>query len=93
MLLTYFYFIFLGFFFDFDVICALDLHARPKKNTAGKHVVFGRVIRGFDDVVSKIAQVSTDEKDRPAVPVIIFNCGELELRRKAAPPRSSTFRF
>lgn len=54
----------------------------------GKHVVFGRVIRGFDDVVRKIAQVATDEKDRPAVPVIIFNCGELELRKKSMPPRS-----
>jgi len=52
----------------------------------GKHVVFGKVIRGFDDVVRKIAQVSTDEKDRPAVPVIIHNCGELELRKKSAPP-------
>ncbi|KAI9440089.1 cyclophilin-like domain-containing protein [Lactarius indigo] len=52
----------------------------------GKHVVFGKVIRGFDDVVRKVAQVATDEKDRPAVPVIIFNCGELELRKKQAPP-------
>lgn len=56
--------------------------------TPGKHVVFGRVIRGFDDVVCKIAQVATDEKDRPVVPVTILNCGELELRKKAAPPRS-----
>lgn len=52
----------------------------------GKHVVFGKVIRGFDDVARKIAQVSTDEKDRPEVPVIVYNCGELELRKKAAPP-------
>ena len=58
------------------------------RTTPGKHVVFGRVIRGFDDVVRKIAQVSTDEKDRPAIPVIVYNCGELELRKKAAPPRS-----
>ena len=54
----------------------------------GKHVVFGKVIRGFDDVVPKIAQGSTDEKDRPVVPVIVYNCGELELRKKAAPPRT-----
>jgi len=66
----------------------ITLRACPHLN--GKHVVFGRVIRGFDDVVSKIAQVSTDEKDRPAVPVIIFNCGELELRKKAAPPPKET---
>lgn len=62
-------------------------------HTPGKHVVFGKVIRGFDDVVTKIAQVTTDEKDRPTVPVTIFNCGELELRKKAAPSRSCTFLF
>jgi peptidyl-prolyl isomerase G (cyclophilin G) len=60
--------------------------AHPHLNL-GKHVVFGKVIRGFDDVVLKVAQVATDEKDRPAVPVIIFNCGELELRKKPAAPR------
>jgi peptidyl-prolyl isomerase G (cyclophilin G) len=65
--------------------CTVFTRART---TPGKHVVFGKVIRGFDDVVRKIAQVSTDEKDRPAVPVIVFNCGELELRKKATPPRS-----
>ena len=64
-----------------------DLHV----HTPGKHVVFGKVIRGFDDVVTKIAQVTTDEKDRPTVPVTIFNCGELELRKKAEPPRSCSF--
>jgi cyclophilin family peptidyl-prolyl cis-trans isomerase len=69
----------------------LSYHNRTRltraRTTPGKHVVFGKVIRGFDDVVRKIAQVSTDEKDRPAIPVIVFNCGELELRKKAAPPR------
>jgi len=59
-------------------------------HTPGKHVVFGKVIRGFDDVVTKIAQVTTDEKDRPTVPVTIFNCGELELRKKAEPSPKET---
>jgi peptidyl-prolyl isomerase G (cyclophilin G) len=63
----------------------------PARTSPGKHVVFGKVIRGFDDVVRKIAEVSTDEKDRPAVPVIVYNCGELELRKKAAPPRTCNF--
>ncbi|KAI0353800.1 hypothetical protein OH77DRAFT_1427114 [Trametes cingulata] len=48
----------------------------------GKHVVFGRVIRGFD-VVERIAEVPTDEKDRPRAPVVIANCGELMLRAQA----------
>lgn len=69
------------------------LHLRAHMCPPGKHVVFGKVIRGFDDVVSKIAQVATDEKDRPVVPVIIFNCGELELRKKAAPPLRSCIFF
>ncbi|KAF7966017.1 hypothetical protein HWV62_40469 [Athelia sp. TMB] len=47
----------------------------------GKHVVFGKVVRGLDDVVQKLAIVPVDAKDRPQVPVEIHNCGELELRR------------
>ncbi|KAI0833764.1 cyclophilin-like domain-containing protein [Trametes gibbosa] len=45
----------------------------------GKHVVFGRVIRGYD-IVERMAKVPTDEKDRPATPIVISNCGELMLR-------------
>ncbi|KAH8117725.1 cyclophilin-like domain-containing protein [Phellopilus nigrolimitatus] len=57
----------------------VTLRACP--HLTGKHVVFGRVLRGFEDVVQKIAVVPTDAKDRPTVPVVISNCGELELRR------------
>ncbi|KZS99925.1 uncharacterized protein LAESUDRAFT_667335 [Laetiporus sulphureus 93-53] len=48
----------------------------------GKHVVFGRVIRGYKEVIEKIAEVPVDEKDRPKVSVTIDNCGELVLRSK-----------
>ncbi|KAI0667825.1 cyclophilin-like domain-containing protein [Trametes maxima] len=48
----------------------------------GKHVVFGRVIRGFE-VVERITEVPTDEKDRPRAPVVIANSGELMLRAQA----------
>ncbi|KAH8094569.1 cyclophilin-like domain-containing protein [Cristinia sonorae] len=51
----------------------------------GKHVVFGRVIRGYDDVVTKITEVQTDEKDRPIVPITIANCGELVMKSKVQP--------
>ncbi|KAH9838794.1 cyclophilin-like domain-containing protein [Rhodofomes roseus] len=47
----------------------------------GRHVVFGRVIRGYD-VIQKIADVPTDAKDRPTVPITIVNCGELVLKSK-----------
>ncbi|TFY83566.1 hypothetical protein EWM64_g435 [Hericium alpestre] len=52
----------------------------------GKHVVFGRIIRGYDDVVKKIAEVPVDEKNRPSVPVTIVSCGELVLMKKPAAP-------
>jgi len=48
----------------------------------GKHVVFGRVIRGYDEVVKKLTVIPVDEKDRPQHPIVIVNCGELELKRK-----------
>lgn len=44
--------------------------------------MFGRVIRGYDEVVEKLAAVPVDEKDRPHRPIVIVNCGELELKRK-----------
>ncbi|EIN04910.1 hypothetical protein PUNSTDRAFT_92359 [Punctularia strigosozonata HHB-11173 SS5] len=55
---------------------------RPCPHLNGKHVVFGKVIRGYE-VVQKIAELPTDEKDRPLTPVVVVNCGELELRRKS----------
>ena len=58
---------------------------RPCPHLNGKHVVFGRVIRGFEEVVKRIATLPTDAKDRPTTPVVISSCGELELRRP--PPR------
>ncbi|TFK70284.1 hypothetical protein BDN72DRAFT_795403 [Pluteus cervinus] len=49
----------------------------------GRHVVFGKVLKGYKEVVEKIVDVPVDEKDRPTVPVVVTNCGELELRRPA----------
>ncbi|KAH9902507.1 cyclophilin-like domain-containing protein [Cubamyces lactineus] len=61
----------------------------------GKHVVFGRVIRGFE-IIQRITEVPTDEKDRPRAPVVIANCGELMLRSQAQqkqPERTSAAPF
>ncbi len=49
-------------------------------------MVFGKVIRGYTEVVTKIATIPTDEKDRPSVPVVITHCGELELRKPPVQP-------
>jgi peptidyl-prolyl isomerase G (cyclophilin G) len=48
----------------------------------GKHVVFGRVIKGFEEVVLPLAEVPVDGKDRPTVPILITNCGELEFKER-----------
>ncbi|KAJ7086022.1 cyclophilin-like domain-containing protein [Mycena belliarum] len=56
----------------------------------GKHVVFGRVIRGYDEVVAKLADVPVDEKARPLSTVLISNCGELELRKVAKPAKRAS---
>jgi cyclophilin family peptidyl-prolyl cis-trans isomerase len=41
----------------------------------GKHVVFGRVLSGFDDVFKVIEGTTTGANDRPVEDVVIANCG------------------
>lgn len=43
-----------------------------------RHVVFGKVIQGFD-VVRAIENAKTDNNDRPVVPFVIADCGMLAL--------------
>lgn len=56
----------------------------PCEHLNGKHVVFGKVVRGFDEVVKKIEAVKTAQNDKPIEKVVIAACGELEFR--GAPP-------
>jgi len=46
--------------------------------------VFGRIVAWMDHI-SAIGKLPTDEKDRPLSRVTITHCGELELRKPAAP--------
>ena len=68
---------------------SLSQELKRKYCEPGKHVVFGKVIRGYEEVVKQIEKVPVDQKDRPSVPVVIANCGELVLKAKAAPQGSS----
>jgi len=47
----------------------------------GKHVVFGKVVEGFD-VVKRIEGTRTNSRDRPVEAVSIQTCGKLPVSRK-----------
>jgi len=44
----------------------------------GRHVVFGRVLKGMD-VVKDVEKVKTNNRDQPKEDVVISDCGALEL--------------
>jgi peptidyl-prolyl isomerase D len=49
----------------------------PAPHLNGKHVVFGRVLKG-QSIVKKIEESQTDTRDFPVVPVTISDCGAAE---------------
>ncbi|GAB5590743.1 hypothetical protein Unana1_05643 [Umbelopsis nana] len=52
---------------------------RPTPHLDGKHVVFGRVVSGYD-IVETIENQPVDQNSRPLQLVMIANCGELVLQ-------------
>jgi cyclophilin family peptidyl-prolyl cis-trans isomerase len=42
----------------------------------GKHVVFGKVIKGME-VVHEVENLETGAQDKPKVDVVLENCGEI----------------
>jgi peptidyl-prolyl isomerase D len=50
----------------------------PTPHLNGKHVVFGRVIRG-KGVVRRVERTPTAAQDSPVQPVTIVDCGEISM--------------
>jgi len=48
----------------------------PARHLDGKHVVFGKVLKG-KSLVRQIEEMATDTRDRPLTPITISDCGVL----------------
>ena len=47
-----------------------------------KHIVFGRVISGYETVIQQVEQIQTKKEDEPVHPVKILKAGELTGKDK-----------
>jgi cyclophilin family peptidyl-prolyl cis-trans isomerase len=57
----------------------------PTPHLDGKHVVFGKVIVGFEEVFKKIEGTATGAQDKPVEDVVIADCGMYDDVNPPAP--------
>ena len=60
-----------------ELFCGVSPRQAPAPHLDGKHVVFGRVLGDGLLVVRKIENVATGPANRPKMPVVIAECGEM----------------
>lgn len=53
-----------------------DLSLAPPPVLDGKHTIFGKVVDGLL-TLRKIENVSTGQNNKPRIPVVISECGEM----------------
>lgn len=66
--------------------CQFFITSSATPHLDGKHVVFGKVIEGFNDVFPLIEGVRTSPNDRPLEDVVIVNCGLYDPKNPPALP-------
>jgi len=55
--------------------------SRDTPHLDDKHVVFGHVVEGMD-IIRKMEEMETGANDKPAVDVIIADCGEIDFKKE-----------
>jgi cyclophilin family peptidyl-prolyl cis-trans isomerase len=65
--------------------CQFFITTVPTPWLDGKHQVFGRVLEGMD-LVEAVSHIEVDKNDRPLLPVIIRDIGEIRLNGADALP-------
>ena len=48
----------------------------PTPHLDGKHVVFGKVVKGLD-LIKKLGQIKTGDNDKPVTDITVINCGQI----------------
>ena len=73
------------FYWVLFILLQFFITSRATPHLDGKHVVFGKVVQGMEEVVRVIENTPKGSSDRPVKPVVIANCGQYDDARPPAP--------